>query len=861
MSVRTADLCITQDLVHYVVSLIPDVCSDVAGLQLQGKADVRADFGYQPGAVPPLSQEIHCQLRQIRAEHPKLPVPLHNLSATLHCSAGKLTLEKLQGAAGPGKVEAKGWADLADPMHNFGGVLTANHLALTGELADHITAFKFPDVPLASLPQWGPRKLYANFKPRGSGNFELVGEKQKGKWLHLHSVMCPDNIDICFEKFPYPVERVSGQCDYDFLQNASKFDLVGSTGKQPLHLRGTWKGDGENVEAQIEITGSDIPFDQKLLHALSDKNRELAKSFNPTGRGHFRAWICHVPGTPKDDFQCTYLIHVVDGTAKWARCPYPVENVEGDLLIHPGDWFEFKKFHGSHNGGEVWVDGQMLPVRPGSADHKLVVHLAGRDLCLDGDLFKGLAPFEGLTKTWKKLDPTGRLSFQAKVDQIGLDQKDIDITKNLDIAVEVAGCGIKPSFFPIALTDVSGKFRYHHNTVELSQFTARHNESRLSIQDGLVQLYDKDCYQLDLVGLTSANSSILADNAFLQALPAALKSTCEAINLKDQPFKIRNFRIGVTQGPEQKNPQVTWDGVMSVHDAELRAGIDLNRVTGEIGCRGLHNGDHLESLAGNIDFADVSVYKQPIRGVHGSFSVKKEEPDKVHFTLDDAPVFGGNVTGLGWLEFNSLGMRAYVVDLTASQINLEQFGRHNLGPNHELAGIAAGRLYLHGPVQRDRAVLDDLQGNASLDVPYSPQTRLLNLPLLLDLLKFLGLHWPDRTMFEEAHADLAIQGKRVTVSNLALRGSAVSLYGKGELNLDDMHLALDMYPSWGRAEQFLPSTFRGIPSAITKQLMKIEMRGKVGGKEGDWEFHQRYMPGLTEPFVESFTRILPKSSD
>ena len=39
-----------------------------------------------------------------------------------------------------------------------------------------------------------------------------------------------------------------------------------------------------------------------------------------------------------------------------------------------------------------------------------------------------------------------------------------------------------------------------------------------------------------------------------------------------------------------------------------------------------------------------------------------------------------------------------------------------------------------------------------------PSGKLARLPLLLDLLKWLGLRLPDRTAFEQAHADFRIEG-------------------------------------------------------------------------------------------------------
>src|ERR1017187_1419061 len=115
------------------------------------------------------------------------------------------------------------------------------------------------------------------------------------------------------------------------------------------------------------------------------------------------------------------------------------------------------------------------------------------------------------------------------------------------------------------------------------------------------------------------------------------------------------------------------------------------------------------------------------------------------------------------------------MNLTASQINLAEFGKHNLGPKSQISGTANDRLYLTGL----GTGIDTLEGNGAIDIP---RGHLYNLPFLLDLLKFLGLHWPDRTLFEEFHTAFAIQGSKVNVQKVDLLGSAVSLSGKGEFD-------------------------------------------------------------------------------
>ena len=45
-----------------------------------------------------------------------------------------------------------------------------------------------------------------------------------------------------------------------------------------------------------------------------------------------------------------------DTSLKYDLFPYPLEKVTGMLDIQPDHW-ECRDFHGSHKGGEIWVNG------------------------------------------------------------------------------------------------------------------------------------------------------------------------------------------------------------------------------------------------------------------------------------------------------------------------------------------------------------------------------------------------------------------------------------------------------------------------------------------------------------------------
>ena len=185
------------------------------------------------------------------------------------------------------------------------------------------------------------------------------------------------------------------------------------------------------------------------------------------------------------------------------------------------------------------------------------------------------------------------------------------------------------------------------------------------------------------------------------------------------------------------------------------------------------------------------------------------------------------------------------MNLTASQINLAEFGRHNLGPRSQLSGAANARLHLTG-MGSGADSIQTLDGNGAIDVP---RGHLYNLPFLLDILKFLGLHWPDRTAFEEFHTAFALQGSKVTMKKFDLLGSAVSLSGKGEYDLLTKNLQVDVYPLWGRIEGLLPPMVRPLPTTLSKSLVTVEVRGKATGEPKDLKYQMKPVPVIVDPLI------------
>src|SRR5206468_1405488 len=136
-------------------------------------------------------------------------------------------------------------------------------------------------------------------------------------------------------------------------------------------------------------------------------------------------------------------------------------------------------------------------------------------------------------------------------------------------------------------------------------------------------------------------------------------------------------------------------------------------------------------------FAQATVFGMTLRDLHSQVVIDARQPDFLVLPNLEAHLYGGNVGGSVRMEFGPLVR--YEADLTALQIQLEELGRaYRLGPNAQQSGLVNAHLYLIG----QGSDLRGLRGSGSIDVPSG---KMQNLPLLLDLLKFLSFRLPDRT--------------------------------------------------------------------------------------------------------------------
>jgi hypothetical protein len=831
-------------LVQRLSAYLPEAAKHAR--ELEGEANLRAELEYHPDASKPWTHDLHGRLKKGKLHHALLPMPLEDIDLSWQCVDGLIPLVKLSARAGQARVDAT-LKDLnpdapgcfENCMHALD--LKIQHLPVTKEL-------------FASLPPCleDVRRLPDDFDFQGAVSIDFSLRNDGPDGCKKHCLVRPEKMNGTFYKFPYLLERLSGLVEYDGLAGQGgvvKLDLIGYAGDRPIRIKGEIKeppcsvqtADGVKPPAvvAVDISGEDVPLDEKLLTALTPRGQQttkyerLARSFKPTGLGNFHAFVRR-DGTSRK-YANQYLIQFHHAALRYQQFDYPLESVSGWLDVQPDHW-EFRDFHGTHNGGDFYTSGRS------TEGDGVTMAIQGVNILLNDELKNALE--EELRKTWTQFEPTGRIDFIGQIDippgpppvpgQSGGAKPDIDLT------ITARGCSIRPDFFKYELRELHGKVRYAKRWVQLHDLTARHGNSVVSLDDGLVYLKPEGGTWSKFANLHA--NPLLPDGDLVRALPAALQKAVHSLELKD-PVALETQLVIDTKGGENL-PVIYWDGMLALRDATLQTGVRLDHVTGQVACRGLHNGRQLEGVAGNLVIDQATLFKQPLQGIRGQILVSKEEPDILKLPGLYGHFCGGEIYGPLRVEFGPTVR--YELNLAASKVKLEEFAQQNAGMRADMSGEASAQLYLAG----QGPSLDGLRGGGSIDVP---KGKMSNLPPLVDLLKFLALRLPDRTAFEEAHAEFDIQGPRAHVKRLDLFGHAISLRGKGDLNLDGTDLNLDFNADWARVTEVLPPVVKEIPPAFSNGLLRIHMRGNVS----DPKFNEVVMPVVMDPWKKMWNGILP----
>lgn len=823
--------------------------------QASGVCHLTTKLQLRNGATPTLTHQSLIDLKQGRIVHRDLPLPLDRIDLSARCNDGIVTVDRMTAHSGSASVALK--CELTSPIEcpqppsTADPIVRASHEFHKGEACvldrAHLRSLEFTVQRLQLSPEFFDRlpasiqKFQQLYSPIGPVDVTVRLSRDADQWL-LSTKIRPLGISGRFEAFPYPLHNARGSVTVtQSLHQPTHVDVdltAEATGKRPVTIQGRFDGEGAASSYAFTIRGDAISLDEPLISALPSKFQNVVRGYQPQGRCDITCRLSRPAGNAHSNQHYTVAFRG-DASVCYDQFPVPLDQLRGTLdirlgagapITHRGNWLcTFTDIRAIAGGAAVQIGGQVQPTETGP---RVELLLRGQQVPLDETLANAFARMK-VRPIWDMFRPSGRFDFTASVSHTDRH----DAPADYDIRVAHSGATIWPTFFPLAFRDLAGSFRLTRGLVEIGHCTARHGPTRFDLGSGAVQHADGS-YYADLRSLRA--NPLPVDSAFVGALPSALQSVSRALEIQGS-LAIQIDRLVIDRPPElsaSSQPAVLyWDGRVTFQDARLHTGIAWTGVCGEIASRGRYRGQLLDGVVGHIAIDRATVFGQPLVGLHADASVRVDSPTVLRLRNINGRLFNGQLGGEARVAFGA-GLQ-FELDLKALGVQLDEVARHNrIGNSAQLSGLAKAELYLKG----NGAGVNDLEGWGNLHVPSG---RLYNLPIILDLLKVVtALQAPDGTAFEEAHAEFQIHGPRVHVQRLDLLGNAISLGGRGEMNLDGADLAMEFYAVWGQFTQMLPPGLREVPPWLSKNLLLVKAKGRLGGEV---DFRPEPVPMLVEP--------------
>jgi len=783
--------------------------------------------GTQQPITPPAPQfVIHGKISEGRIDDARLPEPLTDVEATIHCDNHGLLIDELAARCGPTELE------LSAAMTGFApGNPISIDLAARG--------VRIENVPVTALPA-AVAAAWSQCNPRGMADIRGKLQYDGRQWRPDLRLDCRE-LSLAYAAFPYRLTDGSGAIVLkpDFL--SARLRLIG--GSRPIDCRADIQQPGPDFRGWIELeSDGGIPIDEKLEAALDPKTRAVVWSFRPQGQVSLFGRLERLPpdGTMRRQLRLT--LH--DCSLQYERFPYPIDKINGIIDVawascpscmaeasrpgrpcHDGPRWEFRDLHGRNSTAEITCSGHW---QGGEQNHDLLLGFAARSVPLDDELRGALPP--SAQRLWSNLRPSGHLDDLA----VTLRYRSGEHPWNVEVqaakqpprpGTDSQPIALEPASFHYPLQNLTGGFHYRDGRLELYNLQATHGRAAVSAEGHCTLSPAGDC-RLELKSLTADRVEV--DRELLAALPDGLAQSLGRFPLTG-PINVLGSLVLLVPAAGPAPPQLGWNLQFDVENGTLAAAVPIEHIHGGLSLSGRQSAEGLFAR-GHVQIDSAMVRGIQLTGVSGPFWLDRSR--LVFGALADpaaqqgapqpvtARLLGGLASLDGELSLQDDG--EFQLHTTLANADLAQVAQQ-LAPHQERV---SGRLFALADASGSLTARHTWHGTGQVKLR---DADLYELPAMIVLLKLLSIQRPDRTAFTNSNIDFRIEGDDLALDRIDFSGDVISLKGKGRLN-DQRQLDLKFYPLVGREERHLP-IIRPLLGETGREVMLIAVTGTLDQPE------------------------------
>ncbi len=809
----------SRDLFDRLPQSLTQSLQDARDLDLVGDAEFVAA---RSDGASPVEYQVRSKIHEGRFSHPKLPLPLSQMSGVIAIDPRGIEIESSQAMLGDavcrvkGRIEGHGWPAAMNLGISASGLWLDERLV--GALPPHV------------------RDAWDRLRPVGRVDVDAQVAYSNDQWTSNASVLC-NGVDVSFEGFPYPAQQLVGRIDV--ADGFAKSDaMIGRVGGQRLQCNFRVPLDPRRHREKSFSATVDGPvvIDSSLLSSLSPRGTDdspvenFVRSLQPRGSIqllHARLET-DASGRPHQDID----LRVVNGQIRYEKFSYPLYNVTGQVNIKDG-LVSLSNFRGTNaNAGEVLCDGvyRLPPRQPAivesvyrvgnqpsttDANHlpvlppepRMILNFNATNVPMDESLRSSLPVAS--RQSWDALMPGGLLdrldvvlTLPGDGGPLGLD---VTAIQNPTDQVTNRSLSLRPASIPYRLDIAGGTVRYDGSRVTIESLEGRHDFSRLSA-DGVCEQDASGQWLLELD--VHSGSRLNPDAELIASLPQQMSDSLRRLQLRG-PVSVRGhtkLRLPTERRPE---PAIDWRLVFQLEGNRIGDVGPVHSLRGEVWIDGRRDENGLFA-AGNVRIDSMHVEKLQITGIRGPYAIDGDRlrmgtlatmrlPSKAAYfptlatransldssSLDasDEPqqpdsesirgsLFGGQIEmdGEVILSTSDFDVSVSLADAQVPTV-LAELGQGSSG----LTGTFSGQGRFDGKLGAG----DLLKGNGAGRLTGA---NVYQLPFIVQLMNQLRITPTEDVAFTDGEVEFAMFGEMITLNRLQLWGDLVALDGGGTLN-------------------------------------------------------------------------------
>jgi hypothetical protein len=751
--------------------------------------------------TPTIDFEVDGKIAEGRIDDARLPDPLTEVEATIHCDRTCLRIGDLSARCGQTIIES-----LSAELHGLapGSPLTLSLSARQVDLAR---------LPIAHFPA-AVRESWARFSPRGridlSGKLHFDGQA----WHPQLTAQCLD-LSLEYDRFRYRVTDGTGTIAlYDDRLTA---DLRFLAGSQTITCKADVLRPGPDFSGEILLASSEpLLIDERMIAALEPRQQQIVRDFHPRGSVGMEARIWREPRQARIHRRVALDLHEV--AILYDRFRYTISDVSGTLLLEDERWI-FRNLAGRNDSAQIAGSGHWNSAA-GPEATELVLTFTASSVPLEDELRQALLP--AVQRLWKDLRPRGTL------DQVAVRLRYRPAAGELEVEVDahkLAGSGmppisVEPEWFRYRMEDITGDFFYtsRSGTSTLRNVRAAHGKTKIAAEGTCQFQADGGC----TVRLTKLIADrVQPDHELLSALPGGIGQRLSRLEIAG-PVQIEG-ELGIS-APPKGQPVIDWNLLFDLENGSLRAGVPIEHVHGQMRLSGQSDGRTLlargelavdSALVRGVQLTQIKGplwidSQRLLAGTRAERAVQGRSPRWI-----TANALDGQMALEGELHFAD---GSFQVEASLENADLRRVAEQLCPAQRNVTGTVFGATRLAGTTQGVHTWRGD--GQVRLK-----DADIYELPLMVSLLKLLAIQRPDRTAFTNSNMEFQIEGDELEFTQIDFEGDAITLKGRGRMN-GQQEVDLKFYTQLGRDEMQLP-LFRPVLGEINRQFLLIEVTGSL----------------------------------